>query len=955
MTSRPLVCALVSALGGMCLAAPALGAPQLAGATLPTARSGLVGQPLTVLGVVVNAGDEAGVNCRPSLATPFAGTFVYRAVASDNVTFTAPQDTPVGTPAGGAQNFVLGFTASAALEEAEIGVAFACDNAAASPVIKGVNVVEITAESTQGPDIIPILVTPTSDGVIRIPALGATEFAAAAAINIGAGASGPGAPVIVSVDLGEGVGAPISLTLCETDAGGQCVNAQGDPQPTPPPPGQTSLATAIGGTARFFAVFAAADQGAGVAFLPDLARVRLRFFDDESGGNAPVEGDVSGAQSRPAGAGVERAATSAAITAAGRDFSPGETIPAGIYEAAAETGDGTRRGGGVIVVDVDGAVASAFDLPTGAAPLSGDQALFFGDADADAAAGEVAFAGLRYDAGAAGQSQSATGDWAPQAGLNAVLLADPPAGGGFGGVAARSLYSALSLRGVDGADLGGSYEIVRGDRQVGAAVVAPSASQQSPHEGTLSGAIIDGDTRSASNCELAGTYAQRRTPAAVNIFALTATLATRAGEPVCALAGAYTGLGFQYDDLDSPDAVALLLERNDAGAALRLNLVLPAPGAGEVRMQRLSTGFSQPLGIAAIPDGTGRVIIVQKGGLARILNPATGTIAAQPFLDVSAEVSTDSERGLLGLALAPDFVATGTFYVNLTNTAGDTEIRRYQTMAGDRDRADPSSMDIILTQTQPFANHNGGWLGFGPGGHLYIALGDGGSGGDPQNFAQNLNSLLGKMLRIDPSGDDFPADPTRDYAIPPGNPFAQGGGAAEIWALGLRNPFQASVDPVTGLIFIGDVGQNAIEEIDLMAPDDGGANFGWNRREGTQAYNGGLDSPGFTLPVAEYSHGTDPDDGNSVTGGLVYRGPINALRGQYIFADFVRPRIWSLAQAGLVIGQTVPSSQFTNRYAQFTPNAGTIANITALGTDQAGNLYVVTIGGSVYRLNPAPN
>ena len=259
----------------------------------------------------------------------------------------------------------------------------------------------------------------------------------------------------------------------------------------------------------------------------------------------------------------------------------------------------------------------------------------------------------------------------------------------------------------------------------------------------------------------------------------------------------------------------------------------------------------------------------------------------------------------------------------------------------------PASGDVILVIPHPGqSNHNGGWIEFGPDNLLYLGVGDGGGAGDPPGNAQNRNVLLGKILRIDPAGDAFPGDTNRDYAIPAGNPFAGGGGSPEVWAYGLRNPFRAGFDGATGNLWIGDVGQGAREEVDLMRPTDGGANFGWNLVEGTL----GTPQPGFTPPVAEYSHGSGPREGRSITGGRVYRGPVEALRGQYIFADFISNNIWSLPVASVSVGTTLASGAFILRNADFTPNAGTIGTIAAFGTDQAGNLYIVDLGGEIFRI-----
>ena len=400
--------------------------------------------------------------------------------------------------------------------------------------------------------------------------------------------------------------------------------------------------------------------------------------------------------------------------------------------------------------------------------------------------------------------------------------------------------------------------------------------------------------------------------------------------------------------------VQIAVSDGTTSAVLDLAVTVTDTGPNAFAVRRVGIGFSEPLYLTGVPDGSGRVFVVEKVGRIRILNPATGTTAATPFLDLTGQISTVGERGLLGLAAAPDFAATGTFYVFLTNLVGTIEVRRYRTLAGNRDVADPATGDVIVSILHLGAsNHNGGWLEFGPDGMLYMATGDGGGSGDPDNNAQNVNALLGKILRIDPRSDAFPADPQRDYAIPAGNPFAQGGGRPEIWALGLRNPFRASFDPLTQNLWIGDVGQNAREEIDLMRPADGGANFGWPNFEGTALFDGPA-IIGLVPPVAEYLHGVGgPREGFVVTGGYVYRGPVESLRGHYIFADFAIANIWSIPAAQVSLGTTISSGQFVLRNADFAPNAGTIDNISSFGVDQAGNLYIVDFQGEIFRIEPA--
>ena len=388
-------------------------------------------------------------------------------------------------------------------------------------------------------------------------------------------------------------------------------------------------------------------------------------------------------------------------------------------------------------------------------------------------------------------------------------------------------------------------------------------------------------------------------------------------------------------------------------AVLNLSVTVTNGGSDAFAVRRVGVGFVQPLYVEPVPDGSGRVFVVEKAGRIRILNPQSGAIAATAFLDIRGTISSTGERGLLGLATAPDFASTGTFYVHLTNNAGDIEIRRYRTLAGNRDQADPTSANVILVVPHPnFENHNGGWIDFGPDGNLYIAVGDGGSGGDPPENAQNRNVLLGKILRINVASDAFPSDPNRDYAIPATNPFAQSGGSPEIWALGLRNPFRACFDPLTQNLWIGDVGQASREEIDLMEPDDGGANFGWDFLEGTATFEGQAPA-GLTPPVAEYQHGSGPRQGNVVTGGCVYRGPVESLRGQYFFADFAISNIWSIPVAQVTIGTTISSSDFILRNADFAPNQGGIAQVSSFGVDEAGNLYIVDFGGEIFRVEPS--
>jgi glucose/arabinose dehydrogenase len=378
-------------------------------------------------------------------------------------------------------------------------------------------------------------------------------------------------------------------------------------------------------------------------------------------------------------------------------------------------------------------------------------------------------------------------------------------------------------------------------------------------------------------------------------------------------------------------------------------------GSGDIVVERVVSSPFQPVFLTAAPGDPDRVYMVSKGGGIRILDPETGTFNATAFLSIPAsQLQTDGEQGLLGLAFHPDYAANGRFFVYLTNADGNIEVREYARSAGNPDVADAASGNVILTIPHPGRdNHNGGWIGFGPDGYLYIATGDGGGGGDPDNNAQNVNSLLGKMLRIDVNGDDFAGDGARDYAIPDDNPFAGGAGADEIWAVGLRNPWRNSFDRLTGDLYIADVGQGQREEINFQpggAP--GGANYGWVIKEGTLVFDdnrpGNLppDSPLLVDPVFEYGHSFDENGGFSVTGGYVYRGTGPGMQGVYFYADFVTDNLWSMR---VVDGQVVDQA---NRTDQLTAAGLQVDNIASFGEDARGNLYVLGLDGEIFRLTP---
>ena len=367
----------------------------------------------------------------------------------------------------------------------------------------------------------------------------------------------------------------------------------------------------------------------------------------------------------------------------------------------------------------------------------------------------------------------------------------------------------------------------------------------------------------------------------------------------------------------------------------------PQSQVGAIPATRVATALTQPLFAGAPPGDLSRLFIVEKTGAIKILDLGSGQVLATPFLNVSTQIDPAGEGGLLGLAFHPDFAHNGLFYVNLINTSGDTEIRRYQ-VSGNPNVANPASASLVIAIDQPsgLSNHKGGWLGFGRDGYLYAALGDGGGGGDPFNNGQNIDSLLGKMLRLDVNGDAFPGDPGRNYAIPADNPFVGTTGADEIWAFGLRNPFRSGFDRGLDTLFIGDVGQGTWEEIDIGQK---GANYGWDTFEGPAPFPGGTPTPtggSAVAPIHFYDHSV----GVSVIGGTVYRGTSEGLHGDYFFAD-LNGKVFTLHFNGT-------SWVATERTADIAENAGAINTPVSFGEDGVGNLYIVDLDGDVFRLAP---
>ena len=348
------------------------------------------------------------------------------------------------------------------------------------------------------------------------------------------------------------------------------------------------------------------------------------------------------------------------------------------------------------------------------------------------------------------------------------------------------------------------------------------------------------------------------------------------------------------------------------------------------------TGLSLPIGITHAGDGTGRLFIVEQAGRIRVFK--NGALLTTPFLDISSRVVCCGERGLLGLAFPQDYATKNYFYVYYINAAGDSVVARYRRSAADPDTADPSSEQVVITVEQPaFTNHKGGHLAFGPRDRqLYVGLGDGGSGGDPDNRAQNPLQLLGKLLRLDVET----GRPYR-YTVPPDNPFVgRADSRPEIWALGLRNPWRYSLDRATGDLYTADVGQGLWEEVNFQpAASAGGENYGWRLMEGLHCFNpsSGCNMTGLTLPVHEYSHA----GGNcSVTGGYVYRGATFArMQGLYIYGDYCTGIIWGLRRDGTGAWE---NAQLLD----------TSINISTFGEDEAGNLYVASHNtGTVFRID----
>jgi glucose/arabinose dehydrogenase len=379
------------------------------------------------------------------------------------------------------------------------------------------------------------------------------------------------------------------------------------------------------------------------------------------------------------------------------------------------------------------------------------------------------------------------------------------------------------------------------------------------------------------------------------------------------------------------------------GLALLGTLIAPGrpvsafdPNGLSVSLAQVGSGFASPILVTNAGDGSNRLFVVEQAG--RVRNLADGP-SGTPFLDISALVLSGGERGLLGLAFHPSFETNGKLYVNYTRKSdGATVIDEYR-VTGDPNNVDEATRRQILAIAQPYSNHNGGHLAFGPDGYLYIGMGDGGSGGDPEDRAQNVNSYLGKMLRIDVNGTST----GKAYRVPSTNPYVGKTGLDEIWSIGLRNPWRWSFDRTTGDLWIADVGQGSWEEVNRSTAASGGGrglNYGWDDMEGRHCYEPltGCATAGRTLPLVEFGHAVAGDDNCSVTGGYVYRGLRYAkLVGGYFYGDFCSGRIWTVSSTAAAPATGV---ELLN----------TALRIVSFGESERGELYVVAQDGTIHQL-----
>jgi glucose/arabinose dehydrogenase len=381
--------------------------------------------------------------------------------------------------------------------------------------------------------------------------------------------------------------------------------------------------------------------------------------------------------------------------------------------------------------------------------------------------------------------------------------------------------------------------------------------------------------------------------------------------------------------------------------------VAATPAFAQLRAAPVASGLSRPVGFVVHPADASAFIVIEQAGRARVVR--NGQIQTPDFVDLTSEIASGGEQGLLGIAFAPDYASSGRVFFYFTNRVGNPVVSRFQTAAGNPLRVDLATrLDLQWPNgdrfmTHPFSNHNGGHLAFGPDGFLYIGTGDGGSGNDPMNLSQNPLSLLGKFLRVDVG---IPSSDTRGYRIPATNPFVgRSDVLGEIWSLGLRNPWRWSFDDVakggTGALVVGDVGQGAWEEVNYEPPGSGGRNYGWRNREG--AHNNVTSQAPFSTPlrdpIFEYNHAT----GSSITGGFVYRGRAlgSSYVGRYFFGDFVSSRVWSVA---LTVNPSTGEATASNVIEHTSDLGSAAASPASFGVDANGEIYVVSYNGTISRI-----
>lgn len=378
--------------------------------------------------------------------------------------------------------------------------------------------------------------------------------------------------------------------------------------------------------------------------------------------------------------------------------------------------------------------------------------------------------------------------------------------------------------------------------------------------------------------------------------------------------------------------------------ALLITLALTSFSQAAPHLKEVASGLIKPVWATAPNGSTKYFYILEKDGRILIQDRRTGKILGSPFLDIRDRIKIRmNEQGLLGMAFCPKFNTTGRFYLNYTDLHGNTQIVRFTCNPKLPLKADPSRSETLMSIKQDSRNHNGGWIGFGPDGYLYIGMGDGGSANDPKNRAQDLSQHLGSLLRIDVSG-------SKGYKIPKNNPFVGHQKIKpEIYAFGLRNPWRCSWDRKTKDFYIADVGQNKWEEINFIPRGKGrGANYGWRKREGLNATpknNVGGDKPKHNIdPIYTYNHGIKSNEGLSITGGFVYRGKIKSLQGRYFFADWLNPRVWSITV------KNGKATQFKDWTVDFKVKNVGLKHISSFAEDPQGELYIISHAGKMFKI-----